>query len=604
MDSKVVLFCLLAKLNLIGIFAYDNVALRKLTWQQFPYTDRPLNNITMAEKAVDGLYSDRSAFGGQCTISANKRFTATWRVDLGGVLSIHHIRIYYRTDNNPWDISNGYTSRFLGFSVYISNTSNKYDGYLCFKDTNYTRYTIPDNVTKECVKHGRYIIYYNKRPRLAVNREGYSRYAYSELCELEVYGCSTRGFYGEDCDLPCPENCQERRCDIVNGTCLECRPGYKGKQCEEQCDNYKYGLECSKSCGNCSNGEPCYHVNGSCTNGCDAGVQGYRCDEKCPEGRYGKNCQDACSINCGVPSRCDRVTGECHGGCQAGWKDIGCYKKCPEGTYSFNCQYTCSINCGVPGRCDRVTGECQGGCQEGWKGTRCDRKCDDDKFGLQCAQSCGVCLNKEQCHHINGTCLNGCDKGYQGINCNEECPWGFHGYSCNKTCSNDCFNRSCNAVTGACPVETKTFPIIGGTAAITVVSLAVVILCFIFRRKLIRKYTRGTAKYQNNSEKKAEKLSSENTTPNKDIYGEKGTYQELGPRTEGSDNGGYQKLGHRVEGSDNGEYQELGPRTGVSDNGDYQELEPGMESYDKTKDNTEYQELGQISEHFYYEKLH
>ncbi|XP_062571489.1 multiple epidermal growth factor-like domains protein 10 isoform X3 [Saccostrea cucullata] len=545
MDSRIVLFRLLTKYLTIGIFAtaYDNVALRKLTGQQCPYTDRPLNAIAMAEKAVDGLYSNRSVFGGQCTISANSEIKATLWVDLGVVSSIHHITIYYRTENNPWDETNNYTSRFLGFSVYISNTTNKDEGILCFKDTKYTRATIPDIVTKECVTHGRYVIYYNERLSRANNPHGYSEWAFSELCELEVYGCSTPGVYGKNCDVPCPQNCQERHCNIVNGTCLGCVTGYKGPRCEEQCDNYKYGFECSLTCGNCSNGEQCNHVNGSCTNGCGVGAQGYLCNEKCPDGRYG-----------------------------------------------YNCNETCNINCGVPGRCNRVTGECQGGCQEGWKDMRCDQKCGDEKFGLNCAQSCGICLDKEQCHHINGTCLNGCDKGYQGTNCNEECPWGFHGYSCNKTCSNDCFNRSCNAVTGACPVEatsdlleTNTFLIIGGTTAIIVVSLAAAILCFIFRRK----NTSGTAKYQNNSKKKAEKLSLENTTPNKDIYdeiGEKGTYQELEPRTEVSDDGRYEKLG-------------------VSDTGENHELGPGMEIHDKSKDNTEYQELGQINEHFYYDKL-
>lgn len=50
-------------------------------------------------KAVDGLYGDRSANGGQCVISENSKKTAEWKVDLGSVVSISHIDIYYRTDN-------------------------------------------------------------------------------------------------------------------------------------------------------------------------------------------------------------------------------------------------------------------------------------------------------------------------------------------------------------------------------------------------------------------------------------------------------------------------------------------------------------------------
>lgn len=49
---------------------------------------------------MDGDYSDRSAAGGQCSISADNNYTeATWGVDLGEVVSISHIDIFYRTDN-------------------------------------------------------------------------------------------------------------------------------------------------------------------------------------------------------------------------------------------------------------------------------------------------------------------------------------------------------------------------------------------------------------------------------------------------------------------------------------------------------------------------
>lgn len=38
----------------------------------------------------------------QCTQSEDKETIATWRVDLGAVLGIHHITIYYRTDGVTW----------------------------------------------------------------------------------------------------------------------------------------------------------------------------------------------------------------------------------------------------------------------------------------------------------------------------------------------------------------------------------------------------------------------------------------------------------------------------------------------------------------------
>lgn len=53
------------------------------------------------QNAVDGKRNDRRATGGQCVISENKRKKATWGVDLGIVVSISHIDIYYRTENRP-----------------------------------------------------------------------------------------------------------------------------------------------------------------------------------------------------------------------------------------------------------------------------------------------------------------------------------------------------------------------------------------------------------------------------------------------------------------------------------------------------------------------
>ena len=86
------------------------------------------------------------------------------------------------------DKNNQYTSRFLGFSIVVSNTTNPRGGVVCFRDTKLNRSTIPAVFDIDCHVTGRYVIYYNERnPELGYPKD-YSQFAYAELCEVEVYG--------------------------------------------------------------------------------------------------------------------------------------------------------------------------------------------------------------------------------------------------------------------------------------------------------------------------------------------------------------------------------------------------------------------------------
>ena len=85
------------------------------------------------------------------------------------------------------DVDNRLIKNFLGFSLYLSNTTIKEEGILCFRDTNYTRSTLPNPVTIPCPHYGRYIIFYNNRTHPPYT-EGYSNTTGSFLCEVAVYG--------------------------------------------------------------------------------------------------------------------------------------------------------------------------------------------------------------------------------------------------------------------------------------------------------------------------------------------------------------------------------------------------------------------------------
>lgn len=95
------------------------------------------------------------------------------------------IIFFYVTCTGP---TNYYTGLFLGFSVYVSNSTDRLQGTLCFKDVNFTLDTIPAVVSIVCPVHGQYVIYYNERLTNVTYPDNYKPVAENNLCEIEVYG--------------------------------------------------------------------------------------------------------------------------------------------------------------------------------------------------------------------------------------------------------------------------------------------------------------------------------------------------------------------------------------------------------------------------------
>lgn len=92
---------------------------------------------------------------------------------------------FYITCTGP---TNYYTGLFLGFSVYVSNSTDRLQGTLCFKDVNFTLDTIPAVVSIVCPVYGQYVIYYNERLTNVTYPDNYKPVAENNLCEIEVYG--------------------------------------------------------------------------------------------------------------------------------------------------------------------------------------------------------------------------------------------------------------------------------------------------------------------------------------------------------------------------------------------------------------------------------
>lgn len=206
--------------NFVLILGYDDLSLNKTATQKDIASTCRLCGAQLAVDRNVNTCIRTEAIG-----KTSKQHSTWWNVDLGDIQSVYNIRIQFKdgTDTIHIDQQRG---RFAGFSLFVSNTTDGQNNSLCYK--NGLELPLLDFNTT-CSKHGRFVIFYNERLEETKYPQEYEiNSVFTELCEVTVTGCSSLGVYGDHCDKHCPQNCQERRCNIISGKCLGCLPGWVG----------------------------------------------------------------------------------------------------------------------------------------------------------------------------------------------------------------------------------------------------------------------------------------------------------------------------------------------------------------------------------------
>uniref|UniRef100_K1R5Z4 protein-tyrosine-phosphatase n=1 Tax=Magallana gigas TaxID=29159 RepID=K1R5Z4_MAGGI len=246
---------------------YDDLSARKKTIQ---FKKEPACLNCEASNAVDGNINTctRTEFG-----KTSPDQITWWYVDLGAVQSVYNIRIQFKDYGQ--EHTKRQRGRFAGFSLYVSNTTDRHDGFLCYKNG---QELPPLDFNTSCTRRGKYVIFYNERLNVINYPSEYvTANVITELCEVTVTVCSS-GYYGLKCKAKCAGHCKDNQsCNHINGTCINgCLDGWIGVNCDKHCKNEE---NCTNQCnGHCLDNLPCNSSNGLCSNGCAPGYVGMFCN--------------------------------------------------------------------------------------------------------------------------------------------------------------------------------------------------------------------------------------------------------------------------------------------------------------------------------------
>ncbi|XP_062587741.1 uncharacterized protein LOC134249391 [Saccostrea cucullata] len=295
-------------LQIFSTYGYDNLSVGKITTQSSLWTcHSQLCNLYASNNAVDGNMS--TCMRADTIGLSNSSKTVWWRVDLGDIKSIYSIRIQFK--DYGADSNKRQRGRLAGFSLFVSNTTEIRNSYLCYKDG-------PElpllNFIIVCSIKGRFVTYYNERISGVTYPDEYQTTGVvTELCEVQVLACEN-GFYGQNCSKQC-SNCLNNKCNPFNGNCIEgCKNGYISHRCENPCANGRFGKNCSEICSDNCRKRSCDNIHGGCTFGCKAGWIGFNCSEICWHGWYGEDCLKQCG-KCAFNQTCNKTNGLCLIGC-------------------------------------------------------------------------------------------------------------------------------------------------------------------------------------------------------------------------------------------------------------------------------------------------